>query len=287
MASEKWLIQPGESKIIDLELIRSLKLGMIAGQVDVIAHDEPGARVEVHTVSGKDLRIEISGDRLDIDHPQLRWDNFIEAFRAWRGFAKADISVLVPRDVAITFGVVSASGLVSGFTSDAKLNTVSGELVIDGLTGKIDVNSVSGDVSIRDHRGNVRVHTVSGDILANGELNVFTSDTVSGNVMLDAYGVPDRIGTNTVSGTTTVRLDAGVGARYRVNSVGGKLRLDGDVITGVRGGGYTTTTGNLDGAWVELSANSVSGNISVIHRAATPSTDTSADAGASDEEATA
>ncbi|MBN9632867.1 MAG: hypothetical protein J0I18_20055, partial [Actinobacteria bacterium] len=78
MAQEKWLIQPGESRTIDVELVRSLKVGLLGGQIDIIGHDEQGARVEVHSVSGRDLKVSIEGDRLEIDHPQLRWDNFID-----------------------------------------------------------------------------------------------------------------------------------------------------------------------------------------------------------------
>ena len=64
----------------------ALKVGLVGGQIDVVAHDEPGARIEVHSVTVKDLRIEVTGDGaegsiVEIDHPQLRWDNFLEVFR--------------------------------------------------------------------------------------------------------------------------------------------------------------------------------------------------------------
>jgi hypothetical protein len=81
MTLEKWLIKPGETRVIDLEDIRKLKVGLVGGQIDVVAHDEPGVRIEVHAVTIKDLRIEASGDVVEIDHPQLRWDNFLEVFR--------------------------------------------------------------------------------------------------------------------------------------------------------------------------------------------------------------
>jgi len=67
MAQEKWLID-GE-KTIDIEMIRKLKVGLIAGQVDIVGHDDPGARVEVHSVRGKALTVTINGDTLEIDHP--------------------------------------------------------------------------------------------------------------------------------------------------------------------------------------------------------------------------
>src|SRR5262245_36628850 len=74
MTLEKWLIHPGETRVIDIETVRSLKVGLVGGQIDVIAHDEPGARIEVHGVTVKELRIEVVGEQVEIDHPQLRWD---------------------------------------------------------------------------------------------------------------------------------------------------------------------------------------------------------------------
>lgn len=42
MTLEKWIIHPGETRVIDIEDVRRLKVGLIGGQIDVIAHDEPG-----------------------------------------------------------------------------------------------------------------------------------------------------------------------------------------------------------------------------------------------------
>jgi DUF4097 and DUF4098 domain-containing protein YvlB len=261
---EKWVVDG--PKVIDIELVRSLKVGLIGGQVDVIGHDEPGARIEVHSVSGKDLKISIDGDRLEIDHPQLRWDNFVEVFKSWRGNARADISIMVPRDVALKFGVISASALISGLTTDARISTVTGDVVVDGVVGDLDVNSVSGEVSIRDHRGLVNAHTVSGDIAVQGEIRRFSADGVSASVIVDSVGAPDQIENNTVSGDLTVRLDAEAAARYNVNSVSGVLQLGPSTIKGLRGGGYNGHTGVLDVSWTEFRANSVSGDITVIFR---------------------
>lgn len=267
MAIEKWLIKPGESKVIDLELVRSLKVSLIGGKVDVIAHDEPGARVEVHSVTGKDLKVEIDGDRLEIDHPQLRWDNFIDVFKGFTGSAKAEVSVLIPRTAAIKLGVVSAAALVSGLTSDAKLNTVTGDIVVDHVTGDIDVNSVNGEIAVGHHQGRINANTVSGDIVASGAVTRFSADGVSGNMILDAVGTPATISANTVSGDLTVRLDAGRGERYRVNTVTGTVFIDDTTFKGTLGKGFERVIGELDGSWLDMQANSVSGNISVVRRA--------------------
>lgn len=262
MALEKWRVE-GE-KVIDLELVRTLKVGLVAGQVDIVGHDEPGARVEVHSVSGKSLKISIDGDALEIDHPQLRWDNFIDVFASFKGSARADISIMVPRDVALKLGVVSAKALISGLATDARISTVTGDVVVDGIRGDVELNAVSGEIAVSDHHGKIAVRTVNGDVAATGEIVKFTSDGVAGDVFLDLAGTPDVVRINTVSGDITTRLAAGVPAEYRINTVSGRLQLDDSEITGIRGS-YTGRYGELDGRWLEFKANTVSGDISVLH----------------------
>jgi DUF4097 and DUF4098 domain-containing protein YvlB len=265
MAQEKWLLDG--PKVIELGAVRKLKIALIRGQVDIVGHDEPFTRVEVHSVFGKDLRVSYDGTTLEIDHPQLRWDNFIEVFRSFRGSASADVSIMVPREVALKFGVVSASGLISGLHEDATISTVSGDLVIDNVAGDVTLNAVSGELAVRNHYGKIAAHTVSGDITASGEILGFSSDGVSGDVFLDITGEPDDVRINTVSGNITTRLEAGYGAQYAINTVSGRLQLDDAQISGVRGA-YNGKYGTLDRSWLDFRANTVSGNVAVLHTAA-------------------
>ncbi|RWZ59585.1 hypothetical protein ELQ92_12200 [Labedella populi] len=267
MALEQWMIRVGETRVIDLAVVRSLKVSLIGGQIDIIGHDEPGARVEVHSVTQRDLKIAIDGDRLEIDHPQLRWDNVVDLLGAFgRNSAKASISVLVPRTVALTLGSVSADALVTGLSNDIRLSTVSGELQTDGLEGDLVLHSVSGELSAQNHSGPVSVDSVSGDITLSGMLDRIKVDTVSGDVFADVDGRCNRIRVNSVSGSLTARIDRALGAAYTVNTVSGTLQLDGQVIRGMRGRGYQDTIPGDGGAAVEVLANTVSGNVSVIRR---------------------
>lgn len=269
MTLEKWLIKPGETRVIDLEDIRKLKVGLVGGQIDVVAHDEPGVRIEVHSVTGKDLRIEASGDVVEIDHAQLRWDNFLEVFRNFgSGGPKAEISVAVPRGVALTLGVVSASALVSGLASGARLNTVSGDIIVDGLTGDLTVNAVSGDVQIRGLDGTLNANSVSGEIAATGMIRRAGADTVSGDVLVDSSGRVDAVNINTVSGETTVRLDEGLPANYVLRSVSGRVLVDGVKRSGSGPTNWTDSVGELSGSFADVRANSVSGAVTVLRRAA-------------------
>ncbi|MEO8094818.1 MAG: DUF4097 family beta strand repeat-containing protein, partial [Pseudolysinimonas sp.] len=260
-AEEKWLVDG--PKTIDIESARSLKVALIGGQIDIVAHDEPGIRVEVHSVSGKPLKVSIDGDAVEIDHPQLSWDNWLDVFKSWSGRAKADVSVMVPRDIRVKLGVVSASVLLSGVTEAASLSTVSGDLVIDGVTGDLSLNSVSGEITVRNHVGKIEAHSVSGDVTAAGTLHRVSTDTVSGEVTLDTADIPDEIKVNTVSGAVTVRLGADVPASYALNTVGGKLQVGDTAITGVKGR-LTGKWGELDQRWTDLRVNTVGGDINVL-----------------------
>jgi hypothetical protein len=268
VAQEKWLVDG--PKTIDVENVRKLKVSLISGQVDIVGHDEPGVRVEVHSVSGRDLKVAVEGDTLEVDHPQLNWDNWLDVFKSFRGNARADVSIMVPRDIALKFGVVNAEALISGIHDNASISTVNGDLVIDNVTGDIQVNSVSGEISVRNHTGRLAVHSVNGDITVSGQVQGMTTEAVTGDIYLDVTGIPDELRLSTVSGNIATRLDAGVPVAYTINTVSGRLQLDDSEISGVRGR-YTGKYGALDGRWLDFRANTVTGNVSVLHteRAAT------------------
>lgn len=268
MNLEKWIVHPGQSRVIDIEDVRRLKIGLVGGQVDVVAHDDPGVRIEVHAVAVKDLRIDAVDDLVEIDHPQLGWDNFLEVFRNFGlGGPRAEISVAVPRSIALTLGVVSASALIAGLSTDAKLNTVSGDIIVDGLNGAATVNSVSGDVQIRGLIGALSAKSMSGAITAAGSIDKADIDTVSGKTLIDSAGLVSSVSLNTVSGDATVRLDEGLPANYAVRSVSGRVQIDGIVRSGHGNGpmtSYTGSMGELSGMFADVRAHSVSGDITVL-----------------------
>lgn len=265
--TEKWLIAPGEERVIDIAQATRLKVGLVGGQVDIITHDEPGIRIEVHGVTVKDLRIESDGNQVEIDHPQLGWDNFLEVFRNFgAGGPKAEVSVAVPHGIALTLGVVSAGALVSGLANDAKLNTVSGDIIVDTHTGDLSLNAVSGDVQIRGLTGSLNANSVSGDVAVTGSVRKTTIDTVSGAIWVDATGNVGTITLNTVSGDSTIRLDETLPANYVIRSMSGRVLVDGVDRSSSGPTSYTGTAGELAGSFVDLRTNSVSGDVTVLRQ---------------------
>ncbi len=265
--TEKWLIAPGEERVIDIAQATRLKVGLVGGQVDVIAHDEPGIRIEVSGVTVKDLRIESDGTQVEIDHAQLGWDNFLEVFRNFgSGGPRAEVSVAVPRSIALNLGVVSAGALVSGLANDARLNTVSGDMIVDTHSGDLTLNSVSGDVQVRELTGAANANSVSGDVALTGSVRKATVDTVSGSIWVDAAGAVNTINLNTVSGNSTIRLEETLPANYVIRSMSGRVTIDG-IDRGNSGPtNYTGSTGELAGTFVDIRTNSVSGDTTVLRR---------------------
>jgi hypothetical protein len=82
-------------------------------------------------------------------------------------------------------------------------------------------------------------------------------------------GIPDELRISTVSGSLTARLDADVPVAYTINTVSGRLQFADAEVSGVHGR-YTSKYGELDGRWLDLRANTVSGNVSVVHTTREP-----------------
>jgi hypothetical protein len=221
----------------------------------------------VHGVTIKDLRIEVRDGEVEIDHPQLGWDNFLEVFRNFgSGGPRAEVSVAVPRSIALNLGVVSAGALVSGIRNDARLSTVSGDIIVDTLIGDLTVNSVSGDVQVRGLTGSLTANSVSGDVAVTGAVRKATIDTVSGAALVDAAGDVNTINLNTVAGSSTIRLDETLAANYVARSLSGRILIDGVERNSSGPSNYTGSTGELSGRFVDVRANSVSGSITVLRR---------------------
>ena len=170
-----------------------------------------------------------------------------------------------PTKAAAAFDlVVSASALVSGLETDARLNTVSGDIIVDGITGDLSANAVSGDVQIRGLTGTLNANSVSGEVAATGSIRKATIDTVSGNMLVDSTGRVDAVSLNTVSGDATVRIDEGHPANFVLRSVSGRLTVDGIKRSTSGPSNYVDSVGELSGSFVDVRANSVSGDVTVI-----------------------
>lgn len=260
--TEQWTVRDGESRVIDIDAVRALRVGIVGGSVDIVGHDEPTARVEVHRVEGRDLTVTLEQGRLSISHPRVSWDEVWESVKALVGVrAKVELSIVVPRETALSLGQVTASALVSGLSHRAGLSTVSGGMQVEAHQGDLELNTVSGDLEVSGGAGRLSVHGVSAAVTASGRFAEIGIDTVSGEVLLDVHGSPRSISVNSVSADITARLDAGQGVRATTRTVSGRSTVVGRALP-KRGGSETIDGTNP----FSLQANTVSGDVTVVRR---------------------
>jgi hypothetical protein len=253
----------------DGEPVRELRVVLVGGRVDVVAHEDDEARLEISDVRGQDLEVVWDDGVLVVRHPQVRWDNLLEGLRhLTRRDDSAEMSIAVPAGTQVQVGTVSADGLVAGVRAAASVRTVSGALVLDDVHGSIGIRTVSGQVDVRNQHGPLRGESVSGSVTVHAEaLPELDLKTVSGGLAVDLHDESGKLSLKTVSGDVTVRIPLRAGYRFDAKSVSGRI-----VAEGRRVGG--TTPGNRAGELregdesIRISAKSVSGNITLLRTTA-------------------
>lgn len=266
MDAESWVVTGPQ--IIEVEDVSSLRVALVAGRVDVVGRDEPGARIEVHRVDGRPLEVSLDGGELRVGYSFTLggWEGFVDRFRTVTTTKDAaDVHIAIHRDVAAKVGTVTADGLVADLVRGASVSTVSGSLVTDSTHGLLGANAVSGDLAVRNHTGDLRVNSVSGAVTASGAFAQVSATTVSGAVTLDAERAAG-ISVQTVSGDVTVRVPEGLGVAVEGRSVSGRTVVDGEERRGegpVKGS-VDVMTG--DGS-CRLRVKTVSGHLTVLRSA--------------------
>lgn len=264
-AENNWTVTGPQT--IDVDGVRSLKLGIVRGRFDIVTHDEAVARIEVSEVSGDPLAISLVGGRLEVRHqlhgPQGWFKNLMDTVSN-NSNNSAVISIALPAGVEVEAGTVSGDGMVSGISGHTRLNTVSGSVLADGTSGDLSVNTVSGEVIARDHRGVLTAKSVSGEITASGDFSHIRANTVSGDLSFDLHGFTQDFGANSVSGDVTIRVPHDVGVDIIAKSASGAIVI-GDTKYVQPGGGVQTIAGP-DTQLMLVRTNSVSGKTSIFHR---------------------
>ncbi len=272
--SEQWSVSGPE--VIEVggpgDEPRRLDVRIISGQVDVIAHDDlQNITVEVTAVDGLPLDVSWQDGTLDIAHPRLRWESLVQSVSEWDGRRRAsvEVSIAVPRGVEVHLGTVSAEGLLSGTTATAQVRTVSGTVVVNGVTGPVDAKTVSGSIEVRDHRGPLVGTSVSGALTLHAvDLDHLRANTVSGALTVDLERAPATVVAKSVSGDVMVRIPAATGYELTAKSVSGRVNAGGEQLAR-RPGKVEGVLSGGDGA-VKISAQTVSGDVTLLHAAAAP-----------------
>ncbi|MDJ1371376.1 DUF4097 family beta strand repeat-containing protein [Gulosibacter molinativorax] len=265
MAIEQWHVDT--PKTIDLELVRHVRVNMMGGSVNVMTHDLPSTRVEVSSLTGRDMKIAIDGDNLIIDHPQLGWGSLGESARTLVDPPKATVSILVPKSVSVNVKATSADVLVTGIDGDISITTIGGEHFMDSTSGKLHLTSAGGELSVRGHAGAVEARTATGDVTVTGKITSFDGNTISGSTVIDLASEdasPASISNASVSGATTVRLPENTNASYQFATVATKVQV-GELIVDPQYGKVARYEAPIPGEPItDIRLSTVAGRITVI-----------------------
>ncbi|HKU36205.1 MAG TPA: DUF4097 family beta strand repeat-containing protein [Paenarthrobacter sp.] len=267
MSDELWTVTGPQT--IDVDDVRSLKLGIVKGRFDVVTHDEPFVRIEVSEISGDPLTVTLVNGRLEVRHqlqgPQGWFRNLMGTVNN-TSTNSVIVGIALPPGVDVEAGTVSGDGLASGISGRVRLNTVSGSVMADGTSGELHVNTVSGEVIARNHDGVLTAKSVSGEVTASGKFSNVRATTVSGDLSFDLQDYTSDFGANSVSGDLTIRLPHDVGLDVVAKSASGSVVID-DQLYAQPGGNVHTIVGP-DEKLMLLRTNTVSGKTFIVHATA-------------------
>jgi len=264
MSDELWTVTGPQT--IDVDDVRSLKLGIVKGRFDVVTHDEPFVRIEVSEISGDPLTITLVNGRLEVRHqlqgPQGWFRNLMGTVNN-TSTNSVVVGIALPLGVDVEAGTVNGDGMVSGVNGRIRLNTVSGSVMADGTSGELHVNTVSGEVIARNHDGVLTAKSVSGEVTASGKFKNVRANTVSGDLSFDLHDYTNDLGANSVSGDLTIRLPHDVGLDIVAKSASGTVIIDDQMYA--QPGSKVQTIVGPDEKLMLVRTNTVSGKTYILH----------------------
>lgn len=270
MAREQWLVSG--PKTIDIQTVREVRANLARGAVSLIADEGPGARVEVASVNGRELKVAIEGDALVIDHPQLTVHDLAESARALVDGPEAVVSIRVPASAPVKVRTVEAEILVSGVRAAVAAASVNGDIFLDGVHGHARVTTSRGEIAVRGHEGAVTARTISGDMVLAGAIDVADVLSTTGQTILDIERVlPDSVIFQSVTGAITIRLPQDATPSYLINAVRGRIELDGQRVRTSLGTPWRSPAPEHTAELTDIRLTTVAGRIAIVRGADTRS----------------
>jgi DUF4097 and DUF4098 domain-containing protein YvlB len=135
-----------------------------------------------------------------------------------------------------------------------RINTASGDVQLASVAGEAKINSASGDVQIREARNALEVNTASGDVLVREASSSVSANSASGDQTIGSV-TEGKVDVKTASGDIKVGIREGSTLWIDARSRSGEVRSELPV---------SDLPPEGDAPHVELRANSMSGDITVV-----------------------
>jgi hypothetical protein len=259
-----WKIERPERLTLDEE-VKRLNIRLLHGRLNVVGTDGP-ARVEVTAIARRPVTVRLEDGRLSVVQqdipkwPGILWWIFGRRFRV-------DVSIAVPHEATAMLNVVSGSVVASALRAGAQVDVTSGRITLLGIDGDTTAKVISGPIEAVSIGGRLELETVSGEItVADSTAHQVRARTISGSITCDLDNPPSdsEIWLETTSGEITVRVREDSDLRVQLSAISGRVTC---AFPELNGGGVRSVTGVLGAGTGQLSAHTMSGNISLLRRA--------------------
>lgn len=142
--------------------------------------------------------------------------------------AFSDVELEVPRGAIVELRTRDGNVRVTDVT-EARVETMSGDITLERVTRAVDVNSVSGNISLKDASGRVKLNSAGGSVSVADARPVdaddeFEAKSLSGDVNLERVGHA-VVGARTISGSVSMNGPLAHGGRYGFKTMSGDVTL--------------------------------------------------------------
>lgn len=235
MNANKYDAGPGQ---VDADNINALEINWLDGEV------------AVQTYEGDSVRFTETADKSLKKEEQLRYYNdrgtlkiqYKKAGRTFFSFGGRSLNkklvVEIPESLAeklreLSVDTVSGDVKISGVhAEDIELDSTSGDLILMQCSAvDCSADSTSGIFEADDFvvENELEVSTTSGDFKMKGSVAKLEFDTVSGDLNLDSERCPEKVVTDSVSGSVTLIIPENEGFTYDKDTVSGSLQCEFEV----------------------------------------------------------
>lgn len=144
--------------------------------------------------------------------------------KSFRGKSSSDLSITLPKRLALEVKTVSASVEVSGLSKAVNIETVSGSVKCQNLLGGAKINSVSGELKLLQTDGTLALSSVSGDIEVQSDATSVSISAISGDVQAKLSSI-EQLKVTSVSGGITINGKVSEKPFVKLSSVTGEIAL--------------------------------------------------------------
>lgn len=252
------------SGTVDGDKVHDLDINWIDGSIKIEVYD--GEDVQISEKSRKNLKEDEQlqyynkNGRLMIQYQKAR-----KKLLSLEGNLGKELTVKIPISTAEEMGYVGVDTVSSdtgmdGITADKiDLNSTSGDFELTGCrTSKLLMNSTSGSLTGESLfvEGELNTDSTSGDVNIKGSVLRIDSDSTSGSVNVESKVCPEKVRTDTVSGSVTLSLPENDGFKFKNDTVSGMVKCDFYVT-------FENDHGIYKNGGADFSFDSVSGDVSI------------------------